>query len=134
MNPLAPGQVTTAVGGLTVDQARARLAADGPNRLPAPPRPHPMLGLARQMVHFFAVLLWSAAGLAWLAGMPELAAAIAVVVLLNGIFAFAQEYRADRAAERLRDLLPTRATVRRGGRAHVVDAADHSSTAKKCTI
>ncbi len=32
--------------------------------------------------------------------------------LVNGVFAFAQEYRADRAAERLRDLLPARATVR----------------------
>ncbi|NTW41924.1 MAG: cation-transporting P-type ATPase, partial [Cellulomonadaceae bacterium] len=69
-------------------------------------------------------MLWVAAVLAWVASMPALAVAIAVVVLLNGSFAFAQEYRADRAAEQLRDLLPTRATVRRDGRPHVVDAAD----------
>ena len=52
------------------------------------------------MGHFFALLLWSAAALAWLAGMPELAVAIVVVVLVNGVFAFAQEYRADRATQR----------------------------------
>ncbi len=109
--------------GLTSAEAAARLAADGPNRLPPPARAHPLRELGRQMVGFFAVMLWVAAGLAWVAGMPELAAAIAVVVVINGSFAFAQEYRADRAAERLTGLLPVRVTVRRDGRALVVDAA-----------
>ncbi|WP_207218929.1 cation-translocating P-type ATPase [Pengzhenrongella frigida] len=109
--------------GLSSGEAADRLAADGPNRLPAPAPPHPLRELARQMVHFFAVMLWVAAALAWIAQMPELAAAIVVVVVLNGSFSFAQEYRADRAAERLRDLLPVRATVRRDGHAQVVDAA-----------
>ena len=110
--------------GLTSAEAARRRAVDGPNLLPPPPRVHPVLLLARQLVHFFAVMLWVAAVLAWLARMPALAAAIAVVVVLNGTFAFAQEYRADRAAERLRDLLPVRATVRRDGRTRIVDAAD----------
>ncbi len=74
------------------------------------------------MVHFFAIMLWVAAGLALLAGMPALAIAIAVVVVLNGTFSFVQEYRADQAAERLGDLLPVRARVRRDGRAAVIDA------------
>jgi magnesium-transporting ATPase (P-type) len=116
-----PSSVTA---GLTSAEAARRLAVDGPNLLPPPPRVHPVLLLARQMVHFFAVMLWVAAVLAWLARMPALAAAIGVVVVLNGTFAFAQEYRADRAAERLRDLLPVRATVRRDGRTRIVDAAD----------
>jgi hypothetical protein len=53
-----------------------------------------------------------------------LAVAIVVVVVLNGLFAFAQEYRADRAAQRLRDLMPLRATVRRDGHLHEIDAAE----------
>jgi len=110
--------------GLTTAQAQERLRADGPNRLPGPRRKHPTLVLAAQLVHFFAIMLWVAAGLAVLAGMPTLAVAIVVVVVLNGVFSFAQEYRADRAAERLRDLLPVRATVRRDGRATVIDATD----------
>ena len=91
--------------GLTSVEAAVRLATHGPNQLPQPGRPHPLAELARQMVSFFAVMLWVAAGLALIAGMPALAVAVAVVVVINGLFAFAQEYRADRAAERLRDLL-----------------------------
>ncbi|MER6663908.1 cation-transporting P-type ATPase [Amycolatopsis japonica] len=111
-------------GGLTDAEAATALRRDGPNVLPAPKRRHPVLVLAGQFVHFFALMLWVAAVLALIAGMPALAIAIAVVVVLNGVFSFAQEYRADRAAERLRDLLPVRATVRRDGRAKVVQAAD----------
>lgn len=110
--------------GLTSAEAAAALRRDGPNTLPAPKRRNPLVTLGGQMIHFFALMLWAAAGLALLAGMPALAIAIVVVVVLNGAFSFAQEYRADRAAERLRDLLPVRATVRRDGRAVVVDAAE----------
>ncbi|MGN6610842.1 MAG: cation-translocating P-type ATPase [Angustibacter sp.] len=110
--------------GLSDADAAARLAASGPNLLPRPPRIHPLRLLAGQLVHFFAVMLWVAAGLAVVAGMPALAVAIAVVVVLNGGFSFAQEYRADRAAERLADLMPVRARVRRDGRTRVVDAAE----------
>jgi len=115
---------TVAAPGLSAAQAAARLAADGPNRLPPPPRPHPLRLLAAQMLHFFALMLWVAAALAVVAGMPTLAVAIVLVVLVNGAFSFAQEHRADRAAERLRDLMPVRATVRRDGRTQQVDAAD----------
>ncbi|WP_199433719.1 cation-translocating P-type ATPase [Qaidamihabitans albus] len=108
--------------GLTAGEAAARLREQGPNTLPRPRRPHPLLVFGGQLVHFFAVMLWLAAGLALLAGMPALAVAIAVVIVLNGAFSFVQEFRADRAAERLRDLLPVRATVRRDGHATVVNA------------
>jgi P-type E1-E2 ATPase len=74
------------------------------------------------MSHFFAVLLWAAGVLALVAGMPELGLAIFVIVVINGMFAFAQEYRAERAAERLRDLMPKRATVLRDGVPHLVNA------------
>ncbi|WP_338758105.1 cation-transporting P-type ATPase [Nocardia vulneris] len=115
---------TAARCGLSEAEAATRLHRDGPNTLPAPPRPNPVLLLLTQLTHFFALMLWAAAGLALLAGMPALAVAIAVVVVLNGGFAFAQEYRADRAAERLRDLLPVRARVRRDGRVRLVDSSE----------
>ena len=51
-----------------------------------------------------------------------LAAAIVVVIVLNATFAFAQEYRADRSAERLRALLPISARVRRDSQLRVIDA------------
>jgi magnesium-transporting ATPase (P-type) len=80
--------------GLTSTEAAARLVHDGPNALPRPHRTHRLVVFARQLVHFFALMLWVAAGLAVVAGIPALGVAIAVVVLLNGAFSFVQEYRA----------------------------------------
>jgi magnesium-transporting ATPase (P-type) len=65
-------------------------------------------------------MLWIAALLALVAGMPQLALAIVVVVVLNGAFAFVQEYRADRAAAKLADLLPASARVLRDGSIQVI--------------
>ncbi|WP_200948242.1 cation-translocating P-type ATPase [Nocardioides sp. Soil774] len=110
--------------GLTGEEAARRLSRDGPNVLPAATRPRPWLELARQLTHLLALLLWVAAGLALLARMPSLAAAIVVIVVLNGVFAFWQEHRADRSTERLKDLLPAGTRVVRDGAAVVVDVAD----------
>ena len=64
--------------------------------LPLPPRTPAWRRLAEQMVHFFALMLWVAGVLAFVAGMPQLGVAIFVVVVVNGVFAFVQEQRADR--------------------------------------
>ncbi len=117
-----PGDARPA--GLTTFEASARLAAHGPNVLPLPRRPPAIRRLALEMVHFFALMLWVAGILAIVAGMPQLGVAIFVVIIVNGCFAFVQEHRAERAAERLRDLLPRRATVLRDGRPVEIDAAD----------
>jgi calcium-translocating P-type ATPase len=112
------------VVGLGTAEAERRLAADGPNVLPAA-RPIPAWRrLVAQMTHFFALMLWVASALAFVAGLPELGVAIIVVVLVNGVFAFAQETRAEHAAARLRELLPRRVVVMRDGTATEIDAAD----------
>ncbi|ABM12209.1 cation-translocating P-type ATPase [Mycolicibacterium vanbaalenii] len=110
--------------GLTSAQAARLLAENGPNRLPVQ-RSRPWWRvLAAEMVHFFAVLFWAAGVLAFVAGMPQLGVAIFVVVVLNGVFAFAQEERAQHAAERLRQMLPRRVTVLRDGRRTEISADD----------
>jgi calcium-translocating P-type ATPase len=108
--------------GLTSEEAAERLQRHGPNSLPAAPPPPVWRVLGRQMIHFFAIMLWVAGMLAFIARMPQLGIAIFVVIIVNGFFAFAQEHRAERAAERLRDLLPRRVTVRRDDRLIDVDA------------
>jgi magnesium-transporting ATPase (P-type) len=117
MAPTQTGQVpmTAVVTGLTTQEAMQRLAADGLNQLPEPRGPSALRQLGRQFTHLLALLLWVASGLALLAGQPPLAAAIVVVIVLNALFAFAQEYRADRSAERLQSMLPMSARVRRDG-------------------
>ena len=112
-----------AATGLTTAEAVRRRPAGG-NRLPVERPPSPVRLLVAQLVHFFALLLWAAAILALVGGMPQLAVAIAVVVVLNGVFAFVQEYRADKAAEALRDLVPHRVSVLRDGQRQEIDAVD----------
>jgi magnesium-transporting ATPase (P-type) len=110
--------------GLSSEEASARLRRQGPNVLPAKPPIPIRREFVAQLTHFFAVMLWVAGGMAMLSGMPQLGAAIFVVIVVNAAFAFAQEYRAERASEKLRDLLPRRATVLRDEAPVVVDAAD----------
>ncbi len=107
---------TRELSGLTSLEAARRLERDGPNTLPAPRRRSALHQLVAQLVHFFAAMLWVASVLAVVAGLPALGIAIAGVVVVNAVFAFVQEHRADRAAERLQSLLPARVTVRRDGR------------------
>lgn len=124
MDAGTPGRVTAAADGLSSAEAADILARDGPNALPPPKRPHVVVRFARQLFHFFALMLWVAAGLALVAGMPQLSIAIAAVIVTNGTFAFFQEHRADRAAERLGALMPTDVTVRRDGRRRVVNVSE----------
>lgn len=80
-----------------------------------------MLG---ELTHFFALLLWTAAALAFFAKLPQLSIAIIAVIVLNGVFALIQQARADRAADRLQEMLPTRVTVFRDGRRRLIEAED----------
>ncbi len=102
--------------GLAPEQAELRLAETGPNRIPQPHGPGLARQLLAQLVHFFAVMLWIAAVLAFVAGMPQLGWAIIAVVVVNGVFSFVQEYRAERATRALAALLPHSAVVIRAGR------------------
>jgi magnesium-transporting ATPase (P-type) len=110
--------------GLSAEDVERIRKIHGLNSLPPPPSIPHWRRLLSQVVHFFAIMLWIAGGLAILAGMPQLGFAIFIVIVLNGLFAFIQEYRADKAGEKLRDLLPRRATVIREGKRQDIDASE----------
>jgi magnesium-transporting ATPase (P-type) len=110
--------------GLPADEAAARLRRVGPNRLPQAEGPGGLRRAIDQLVHFFALLLWAAAILAFIGGMPQLGVAIAIVVVINGAFSLIQEERAVRATHALSALLPENSTVIRDGRRSKVPAED----------
>ncbi len=60
--------------------------------------------------------------LSFFAKMPELAVAVVVVILLNGVFSFWQEYKAEKATEELRKLLPYMVKVVRDGRVAEIES------------
>jgi magnesium-transporting ATPase (P-type) len=113
-----------ASAGLSGAQVRRALADTGPNVLAEEERPHWTLRFVRNLTHLFALLLWAGAALALLGGQPPLSVAIVAVILINAVFSFAQEYRAERAVEALRRVLPQRARVRRGGRTREILAEE----------
>jgi calcium-translocating P-type ATPase len=118
----SPWRSSIPVDGLSSALAAERLLAAGRNELPVARPPPIWRQLAGQLFHFFAVLLWVAGALAIVAGMAELGVAIFLVVIVNGLFAFVQEHRAERAAQRLQALLPRRAVARRDGQWLDIDA------------
>ena len=110
--------------GLSSDEAAGRLARSGPNDLPSQRGPSLPRQFLAQLFHFFALMLWAAAALAFIGGLPQLGVAIVIVIVVNGAFSFLQEYRAERAVRALTALLPEVASVRRGGRKRSVPASD----------
>jgi sodium/potassium-transporting ATPase subunit alpha len=95
--------------GLTAAEAARRLTEYGANRVEEVQREPLPLRLAREFTHFFALVLWLAAGLAFVAewsdpgqGMGTLGFAIIGVIFVNGVFSFWQEYRAEQALDALR--------------------------------
>jgi len=116
--------LSTGPEGLGAAEAAARLRRWGPNELPQPSRRPWYIELGENFVHLFAVLLWAGAALAWIAGMPQLTCPIVVVIIVNGVFSYWQEYQAERAAEALRALLPRQVTVKREGKEQLLGATE----------
>jgi sodium/potassium-transporting ATPase subunit alpha len=120
----ALASLNTSRAGLAAGEAARRLAEFGPNHVEELGRESLVLGFAREFTHFFALILWLAAALAFAAdhydpgqGMARLGVAIVGVILINGAFSFWQEYKAERAVAALRQLLPQQANALRGGEA-----------------
>jgi calcium-translocating P-type ATPase len=110
--------------GLSTDEARRRLQEFGPNHVEEMRHEHPLLRFLKGLTHFFALILWVAAALAFFAewsapgeGMAKVGYAIVVVIVVSAVFSFWQEYRAEQTLAALRQLLPQEATVVREGKA-----------------
>ncbi|MBI4522319.1 MAG: HAD-IC family P-type ATPase [Deltaproteobacteria bacterium] len=112
--------------GLTLGEARRRLLQHGPNLIKRVGKIPWYLKLLKNFVSFFAVLLWIAAFLCFVPGvdMPQLGIAILAVVLVNGLFAFLQEHKSDRALEILQRMISQRCRVLREGTTLGIDAAE----------
>jgi magnesium-transporting ATPase (P-type) len=110
--------------GLTQSEARARLHRYGPNTLREAKRTSLLVRLLANFTHLMALLLWAGGLVGFLARMPQLGVAIWMVNLINGVFSFWQEYRAEKATEALRRLLPMHARVVRDGRETQIEACE----------
>lgn len=105
----------TSLQGLSRGEVDRRRLVYGPNEPIRPAASHRLRGFASQFTHTLALLLWFAAGLAFASGIAELGGAIVAVVLINGVFAYVQEYRAEQVVASLTRRVATRARVVRDG-------------------
>lgn len=120
--PLLRRELGTGASGLSAREAARRLAVYGPNEVRRKARSSLGRELVRQLVHPLALLLWAAAALAFVAGIPVLGWAIVAVVIVNAGFALLQERQAERAVETLAKYLPEQAMVIRDGHPSTVAA------------
>src|SRR5512143_2489806 len=126
---LESGATATRLGsdldkGLAAAVAATRLEQLGPNVLHEAAGRSPLVMLASQFTDFMILVLIAAAVIAGLIGEPQDAVAIVVIVFLNGIIGFVQEFRAERAMASLRKMSSPQARVIRDGQTILVDARE----------
>ena len=121
--------LVTSDKGLSEDEALRRLHEYGLNEIKEVRRKPLYLRFISQFTHFLAILLWIAAVLCFLSeylhpgeGLLFLGIAILGVILINAVFTFIQEYRAEKAIEALKKLLPFNVKALREGTAKEVRA------------
>ena len=108
--------------GLSDEEAAIRLERFGPNVLQQVRAKPLILRFTQNLTNLLALLLWAGGALSFVADMPELGWAIFCVIIINAVFSFWQEYKAERALEALKRLLPLQSKVLRAGIAKEVPA------------
>ncbi len=114
------GLLHTRTEGLDTNEVTERRREVGPNTLEAKRTLIWLQSLIRQFTNFFTILLDISAAICFVAhylqpgeGMNILGWALLGVSVLNALFSFVQEFRAERAMEELQKLLPQKVLVRR---------------------
>ncbi|MFZ3071575.1 MAG: cation-transporting P-type ATPase [Anaerolineaceae bacterium] len=101
--------------GLTQDEAKQRLEAFGTNVLKEVKGTPLIVKFLSNFTHLMAIMLWVAGIGAFFADMPQLGIAVWAVNIINGAFSFFQEFRAEKATQALKKILPITSRVMRDG-------------------
>ncbi len=105
----------TSVNGISHQEAQSRLSTYGFNELKEKKKKTPLMMLLNQFTDFMILILIAAALLSGFLGEASDTIAIIVIVVLNAIIGFVQEYRAEKAMEALKKMAAPLATVIREG-------------------
>jgi Ca2+-transporting ATPase len=106
-------QYSTQKEGLSINEANARLKKHGPNKLKEQKKNSPLKLFLSQFIDVLIFMLIIAAIASYIIGNHLDAIVILVVVIINSIIGFIQEYRAENAMEKLKSLVHTDAHVKR---------------------
>ena len=110
--------------GLSTQQAMTLHDTHGWNELPQAAGPSPVRIMLRQFTNVLVIILIIAAVIAFVVGERIDTIAIGIVILLNGILGFVQEWRAENALQALRNMMSPQATVLRDGQQMIIPARE----------
>lgn len=110
--------------GLTVEAAVDRLRTFGSNAIAEGRRRTPLAILADQFKDLMILVLLAAAVISGIIGEPQDTIAIVVIVVLNAVIGFVQEFRAERAVAALRRMAAPGARVVRNGEVMEIPSRD----------
>lgn len=110
--------------GLSTQQAITLHDTHGWNELPQAAGPSPLRIMLRQFTNVLVIILIIAAVIAFVVGERIDTIAIGIVILLNGILGFVQEWRAENALQALRNMMSPQATVLRDGQQMIIAARE----------
>ncbi len=108
--------------GLSQAEARRRLERHGANEIRRQRRRSPLRMFVDQLTDFMILVLIAAAVISGIVGEPADTVAILVIVVLNAVIGFVQEYRAERAVAALRRMAAPEAAVVRDGERRTIPA------------
>jgi len=117
-------ELNTSDKGLSANEAASRLKQHGPNELEEKKKRSPWVMFLLQFKDFMIIILIVAAIISGVVGDAKDTIVILVIVLLNAIVGFVQEYRAEKAMEALKKMSTTQASVLRDGEEHQVPARE----------
>ena len=110
--------------GLSIHEVKERLEESGMNELPRkPPRSAVIIFFQQFTSPFMLILIFAAIVSAFLGEIFDIVV-ISLAVLLNVVFGFFQEFKADRSLHALQKYLPLKVNVRRDNEIHEIDAKD----------
>jgi P-type Ca2+ transporter type 2C len=115
-------QLNSSEQGLDETQAQERFQEYGPNELVERGIRNPLLVLASQFTEIMVIVLIVAAAISFFTGHPQDAIMILIIVVLNAILGFTQEYRAERAMAALKKYSVPNVKVRREGQIKQIEA------------
>jgi Ca2+-transporting ATPase len=114
----------SSLAGLTSFEAEKRLGEFGTNELLEKKKQSVWIKLLLQFKDFMIIILLAAAVLSAVMGDMSDAIIIIVIVLINAIIGFVQEYNAEKAMEALKKLSIVRTHVLRDGRSSIISSVE----------
>ncbi len=116
--------LNSSINGLSSSEAQKRLSEHGKNELVEEKKAGPLRIFLEQFKEILILILIIAAIAAYYVGDTIDAVVILVVVVINAVVGFIQEYRAEKAMEKLKGLISTEAVVLRDGQEQKVPAGE----------